>query len=98
MSAQHTPGPWCVNDLYADTEIRGPENSGAMICVMSPWGIAADDPSPQRANARLIAAAPDLLAATEALLDAITGANGSKELTAIHAAVCAIHKARGAAK
>ena len=62
-AAKHTPGPWVVNDLYAETEIRGPQNSGAMICVMSPWGIAADEPDPQRANARLIAAAPDLLEA-----------------------------------
>jgi hypothetical protein len=63
MSTAHTPGPWVVNDLYAETEIRGPQNSGAMICVMTPWGISADEPSPQRANARLIAAAPELLAA-----------------------------------
>ena len=63
MSAAHTPGPWVVNDLYAETEIRGPQNSGAMIAVVSPWGIAADEPNPQRANARLIAAAPELLEA-----------------------------------
>jgi len=60
MEAKHTRGPWVINDLYADTEIRGPENSGALICVMSQWGTAADEPSPQRANARLIAVSPEL--------------------------------------
>jgi hypothetical protein len=70
---KHTPGPWVVNDLYADTEIRGPHNSGVMICVMSPWGIAADQPCPQRANARLIAAAPELLEACQLARDWLGG-------------------------
>ena len=65
MGTQHTPGPWSLNTQYADIEVRGPAESGVLIAVMSPWGIAAEGPSPQAANARLIAAAPELL---EALL------------------------------
>lgn len=43
--------------------------------------------------ANLISAAPELLEATKALLDAITGEPGSNEVTAIHAAYFAISKA-----
>lgn len=56
-----TPGPWSLNTQYADIEVRGPAESGVLIAVMSPWGVASDLPSPQIANARLIAAAPELL-------------------------------------
>ena len=95
-TSKYTPGPWVVNDLYADTEIRGPQNSGAMICVMSPWGIAADEPSPQRANARLIAAAPELL---EALREcrALLSRSGLSFTSAAQNADSAIDKATGSA-
>jgi len=60
---KHTPGPWSVYDQYSERpEIRGPEESGVLVCVMAAWGVAADTPSPTQANARLIAAAPELLA------------------------------------
>lgn len=71
MIRAHTPGPWSLNTQYADTEIRGPAESGVLIAVMSPWGVAADEPSPQHANSRLIAAAPDLLAAAQAAWNCI---------------------------
>lgn len=67
MSAQHTPGPWSLNTQYADIEVRGPAESGVLVTVMAPWGIAADGPNPQPANARLIAAAPELLEALKEL-------------------------------
>lgn len=55
--SEHTPGPWGVHDLgiYADG-----------ICVaVCDAGIAIEQ---EMANARLIAAAPDLLEAIERLL------------------------------
>lgn len=66
---KHTEGPWSLNKQYADIEVRGPADSGVLIAVMSPWGIAADTPSPQEANARLIAAAPELLEALQLVVD-----------------------------
>ena len=71
MSAQHTPGPWQVNT--AGTSSPWPENYKVTeVYVYAPdtqddVAICADviDPltqEPSEANARLIAAAPDLLA------------------------------------
>lgn len=77
--SKHTPGPWFINDQYAETEIRGPQDSGILIAVMSPWGVAAETPSPQRANARLIESAPDLIGAIEHLFDCLPiGDNGAR--------------------
>ena len=53
--AEHTPGPWRVGD--AGTTIFGPPNGNP-----SPIMVAQ---RVRRANARLIAAAPELLAALE---------------------------------
>jgi len=71
ISTQHTPGPWLLNTQYADIEVRGPADSGVLIATMAPWGDAADAPSPQAANARLIAAAPELLKTLVGLLDSM---------------------------
>ena len=61
MSAAHTPGPWRV---ATDNAVAGPEDGfnpiGACGCCDSPW-MMADDKATQEADARLIAAAPDLL-------------------------------------
>lgn len=66
----HTPGPWQAL-LHSDTEFV-PEVRG--ICSMY-WGIHEPTPESEaamvaqvEANARLIAAAPDLLEACKALL------------------------------
>ena len=60
---QHTPGPWTVvrndNTKRARTFITG---ETTVACLVR-QGLPSDE-----ANARLIAAAPDLLAALEALL------------------------------
>jgi hypothetical protein len=65
---QHTPGPWEVSELYADDEgqpelairakINGMVCHPAAVCLQFP-----NMPGMQMANARLIAAAPELLAA-----------------------------------
>jgi hypothetical protein len=65
MSTKHTPGPWTMHPRFDD---------GAEVCAIAPvaWcGVATTvgssgdqsiDAAEARANARLIAAAPDLLA------------------------------------
>jgi len=57
MSSKHTPGPWRTN-LVDDTLIE----SGGW-CVAKAYGDYDTDFERMEANARLIAAAPDMLAA-----------------------------------
>ena len=63
---KHTPGPWgCVYTSFRAHDYRLTRPDGMMI-VNAP----ANDHSEQRANARLIAAAPDLLAALHSMHNA----------------------------
>jgi hypothetical protein len=73
-AAKHTPGPWHVKQLmsYVDQfEIRGPRDSGVMVARTIEWGSAAEGDDPSEANARLIAAAPELLEALQEMVDEI---------------------------
>lgn len=59
---KYTPGPWIAYDFAADWWVANPEDdSGPMLRVGS-------DHDRREANARLIAAAPELLEALELLL------------------------------
>lgn len=65
---KHTPGPWLVN--RRGIMAMNPDTGRFGVLVSQPnWrGIEPDDiwqDTPREANARLIAAAPDLLAALE---------------------------------
>jgi hypothetical protein len=67
MNTQHTPGPWSAvqTDRY-NTDIQGPKYSVANI------SIGHDDDVPEmQANARLMAAAPELLAALQRFASAM---------------------------
>jgi hypothetical protein len=68
MKAKHTPGPW-INDGDSVSALVDPDNSVtyiAPICVIdNKW---LDEIT--KANAALIAAAPELLQALESLRDA----------------------------
>jgi len=60
MNTQHAPGPWyidCQNESAAIGYRAIVDKDGYTVCNPSPMG---------QANARLIAAAPDLLAALQA--------------------------------
>jgi len=101
-TAQHTPGPWNVY-RWADGNMTcidgGPDDT---ICIAS---ISGDDPEKpwRRANADLIAAAPDLLAALEAVLRECVlvqkhygdSSNAREAASARLTAEAAIAKARG---
>lgn len=66
MSA-HTPGPWRVNRKGgSQTTVLSDDD----LVVATAWSSTYRDAA--EANARLIAAAPDMLAALEDALDAIT--------------------------
>lgn len=100
MSAQHTPGPWQVE--------RGPVSRN--LCVMSAttWicgQLQSDnetsiDTAEVIANARLIAAAPDMLAACKSALefyDAQPKPHQAGEAAILDGLKAALTKATGAA-
>lgn len=89
MTTKHTPGPWRFNPVG---EVRGADWN---VVICDTYGNGDDDVAD--ADARLIAAAPDLLAACEmALLDMRYYATVHGEsITAIEAAIA---KAKGETK
>ena len=95
---KHTPGPWgCVYTSNHAHDYRLTKPNGQPLPVNS----AANDHSEQRANARLITAAPDMLAELIAdedmLLAAIPHAPRIRDLlfARLAAVRAAIAKARG---
>ena len=66
MSEKHTPGPWTVSETRHsyDTVIRGPKNEPIALAL-----IAGYTKQEGQSNARLIAAAPELLEALQMLLE-----------------------------
>ena len=76
MSSKHTPGPWTIKATHSSIEVRPAK--GAPICeiVTHDSAGAVADPAQDRANAVLIAAAPDLLEALKTRLDYTIHAEG----------------------
>lgn len=96
MTTKHTPGPWTMHPRGEDgAEVRA-ITSVAWCGIASTHGasgsqvIRADE---AQANARLIAAAPDLLAACEAIIDAATP--WAPDTPALMMVRAAIAKAKG---
>ena len=82
MTTSHTPGPWAIGLDTDDHE--------AQIISADGWHLATVALDPLPANARLIAAAPDLLAALEAAsnyIDALGGDGKSYRQTIARAKV-----------
>lgn len=66
--SEHTPGPWTIHTRFDDgAEVRAIAWCG-VVCVGSS-GNQSIDAAEARANAHLIAAAPDLLEACEGAVD-----------------------------
>lgn len=67
MTPKHTPAPWIVNskdyDRFGETVWVEAESNGHYVCEL-----VRDAGHTEFANARLIAASPELLEAAEALL------------------------------
>lgn len=92
----HTPGPFIVmrEDRYY---VKSPE--GVLLAEVLPTG---KTPGNERGNAALFAAAPDLLAALEELVDGLIDAEqdcdeDGEQYEDVKAALAAIRKARGQA-
>ena len=98
MNPKHTPGPWTMHPRFDDgAEVRALLAPVAWCGVATTVGSSGDqsiDAAEARANARLIAAAPDLLEACERLLNG-GWPHAEKD---IELACSAIAKAKGATK
>lgn len=93
--SEHTPGPWRAG--YIDEQdrrermiVRAEAVDGHPYVAICPNPLAGS----HEANARLIAAAPDLLAACELMLSSPKYGNAPSE-AAVEAARAAIARARG---
>jgi hypothetical protein len=67
---QHTPGPWEADDFYVTTQAGSPPRT--IACSPSPY-------TWRKADARLIAAAPELLNACRELLEVLEKSNAHGE-------------------
>lgn len=76
MSAQHTPGPWEL--IHFGGPQIGHKATGEAVCTM--WGDENDPADQFHANARLIAAAPQLYEALIAVLEGVHGARADEDL------------------
>lgn len=86
MSTQHTPGPWMLAD-HGYTKIVSKPGDGYItrdVCRMDASTSAAFE---QHANARLIAAAPDLLAALIRCEQMVSTDAGSPDWNWVRAAI-----------
>ena len=75
VRSKHTPGPWEVFDDVEGCEFPGIDNAGESIVlcgsIFDDGGIRGDTKEERLANARLIAAAPDMLEAIEETLQSV---------------------------
>ena len=96
MNTQHTPGPWRTVRFASKVDARNHSfgiaygRSGNRLAIVDGEGSASDA---NAANARLIAAAPDLLAALEAL-EAVLRMS-ERDIEVFDVALAAIAKAKG---
>ena len=98
MKTQHTPGPWTI---HADTDgwplVMSGGVAGRIVANVNPQSCPDESSAPEfvempcEANARLIAAAPELLEA----LQFVMTASGEQLSTAFEQAQAAIAKATG---
>jgi len=92
---QHTAGPWSYRRVYNPKvkswahRICGPYIGGAADIIGQTYPQSCKDEATREANAKLIAAAPDLLAALRDLVQAVEDPerDSLRQLLAAHAAI-----------
>lgn len=92
MTTQHTQGPW-LKTLSADGRVA--VNNHNRFCSEFPIALVNGPSHEVDANARLIAAAPELLAALEYIVNWSPDAGKWNAETARDQALAAIAKAKG---
>lgn len=70
--SKHTPGPWCVRDLPTAQRYIGPSNDGGASSVALVLARVNLPDEQIAADAKLVAAAPELLAALNRLMGGTT--------------------------
>ena len=94
--AEHTPGPWSIHDRAKTAVV---DSSGIVVAACGSHSNnlrdAGELEAEQQANAHLIAAAPELLAALQHLRDAFIGTSIEVQADAMRNARAAIAKATG---
>lgn len=94
MSAKHTPGPWQINPVNAQVDAFN-TGEGLAICKML-WPTKLRSEAETEANARLIAAAPELYeAVSRARRHAMNIGLDAEGSTYIHILDAAIARATG---
>lgn len=94
---KHTPGPWTMHPRFDDgAEVRAiaPVAWCSVASTVGSSGSQSIDAAEARANARLIAAAPDLLRALERL-ERLSGSAMMTDDPAREGARAAVAKAKG---
>ena len=77
MKARHTPGPWSHHRTFNGDHFISAEGRRGRIELATVYAEAEYQPKlPLEANARLIAAAPELLAALKELVERCDGPEG----------------------
>ena len=72
---KHTPGPWGVDDAGGEAPFGVFAEDGDAVCYLTEnpmGGLGLREYAEDQANARLIAAAPDLLKAAKDALESLT--------------------------
>lgn len=99
MKPKFTPGPWLCCHRPESPTIHYIHSDNGSSCI-GPFEIAtvfesSGDGIQQRANAHLIAAAPEMYEALDALIDVIAGNQKQSLAAATDHALYALKKARG---
>jgi hypothetical protein len=99
MNATHTPGPWTISERDPQRDqfyVFGTDFTGQDYPVATVT--SCDDPDQHDANARLIAAAPELLDALKNLRAMVIGEHGASAYSNVNGerADAVIRKAEGA--
>lgn len=77
MSANHTPGPWAAIEIKGDPLRSFAIDAGVYLGSLAVWPVHSDE---MQANARLIAAAPDMYTMLKRVRAAIARQDGFSSL------------------
>jgi len=96
--SNHTPGPWVTDNSVLRGSVNRLEEPRRHIALVSDWEKVSGDRLENEANARLIAAAPDLLEALQRVTDCLSKCLTGGEVSAKLAGKSLVQAAEAIAK